>query len=245
MTVTTRLIQFDGLRPVHHGIALRHGGVSPAPYDSLNLSFGVGDCEENVRENRQRLKAVLGIEMLASARQVHGDNVCVIDAPLSAETEFAGYDALITNQPGLGLMVQQADCQAVLLHDPVRRVVANVHCGWRGSVANIIAKTIAVMRERFGTNPADLMAGISPSLGPCCAEFVNYATELPAALHGYQTTANHFDFWAISRGQLLAAGLLSAHIETAGICTRCSPDYFSFRRQRRTGRFASVIALRP
>lgn len=221
----------------------RMGGVSPAPYGSLNLSFGVGDTDENVRENRQRLKAALGIPVLASAKQVHGDRVWVIDAPLAQDTEEAGYDALVTNQPGVALMVQQADCQAVLLHDSVRNVVAAIHAGWRGSVANIIAKTIHTMVERFGTNPADVVAGISPSLGPCCAEFINYRAELPAEFHGHQVTSNHFDFWAISRDQLVAAGVREEQIETARICTKCSPDYFSFRRERVTGRFGSVIML--
>lgn len=230
--------------PIPHGITSRVGGVSQPPYDSLNLSFGVGDTDENVRENRQRLKAALGIPVLASARQVHGDQVWVIDGPLDRDTEEAGYDALITNQPGIGLLIQQADCQAVLLHDPVRNVVAAIHAGWRGSVVNIVAKTIRTMIERFGTNPADLLAGISPSLGPCCAEFVNYQSELPSEFCRYLVAPNHFDFWAISRDQMVSAGVLSANIEIARTCTKCSPEYFSFRRERVTGRFGSVIMLR-
>ena len=225
-------------------VTSRAGGVSAAPYDLLNLSFGVGDADENVRENRQRLKAALDVSVLASARQVHGDQVWVIDGPLAQDTELAGYDALVTDQAGIGLLIQQADCQAVLLHDPVRRVVANIHAGWRGSVAGIIGKTIRIMTERFGTDPADLVAGISPSLGPCCAEFVNYHLELPQSLHGYQVASNRFDFWAISRDQLTEAEVLSSRIEIASICTKCSPDYFSFRRERVTGRFGSVIMLR-
>lgn len=226
-------------------VSSRHSGVSPAPYDSLNLSFGVGDADENVRENRQRVKEALGIPVLASAKQVHGDAVWVIDGVLNEDTELPGYDALVTNQPGVALMVQQADCQAVLLHDPVRQVVAAIHAGWRGSVANIIGKTLRIMTERFGTDPADLMAGISPSLGPCCAEFVNYRTELPVEFHSYEVSPSHFDFWAISRDQLVAAGVLSENIEIVRICTKCSPDYFSFRRERVTGRFGSLIMLPP
>jgi hypothetical protein len=218
--------------------------VSQPPYDFLNLSFGVGDAAENVQENRRRVKEALGIPVLASARQVHGDAVWVIDAPFVQDTEEAGYDALVTDQPGIGLLIQQADCQAVLLHDPVRQVVAAIHAGWRGSVVGIIGKTIRTMAERFGCDPADLAAGISPSLGPCCAEFINHQAELPAEFHSCQVAANHFDFWAISRDQLAAAGVLPANIEIARICTKCSPDYFSFRRERITGRFGSVIALR-
>lgn len=239
-----RLWQFKNLSCCH-GVSSRLGGVSPAPYNSLNLSFGVGDTEVNVWENRRCVKAALGIPVLASARQVHGNAAWVIDGPLDRDTELAGYDALITNQPGVALLIQQADCQAVLLHDPGRNVVAAIHAGWRGSVVGLIGKTIRIMAERFGTDPTDLMAGISPSLGPCCAEFVNYRTELPESFHGYQVSANHFDFWAISRDQLHEAGVRSENIEIARICTKCSPDYFSFRRERVTGRFGSVIMLPP
>lgn len=239
---TLSLIESPG---VSGAVVGRDGGVSPAPYDSLNLSFGVGDASEHVRENRRRLKAAFGIGVLASAGQVHGDHIWVIDTPLEEDAELAGHDALVTNQPGVGLLIQQADCQAVLLHDPVHKVVANIHAGWRGSVAGIIGKTIHTMTERFATRPDDLRAGISPSLGPCCAEFVHYQSELPLELHGYQVAQNHFDFWAISREQLRQAGVRQERIDTIGICTKCSPEYFSFRRERVTGRFGSVIMLAP
>jgi len=228
-----------------HGAFDRWGGVSRPPYDSLNLSFGVGDAEVNVRENRRRLMESLGAAVLASARQVHGDRVKVIDSPLERDTEFDGYDGLVTDQPGLALLVQQADCQAVLLHDPVQRVVAAVHVGWRGSIAGIIGKTVSVMGDRFGCKPQDLLAWVSPSLGPCCAEFVNHRQELPARFRRFETSPNHFDFWAISREQLLAAGLNQERIESAGICTCCESRFFSYRREKVTGRQGSAILLPP
>jgi hypothetical protein len=141
------------------------------------------------------------------------------------------------------LLVQQADCQAVLLHDPVRKVVANVHSGWRGSVLNIIGKSVRQMINDFGTAPPDIQAAISPSLGPCCAEFVNQATELPEDFMSYQVRPNYFDFWAISHDQLKAAGVPSQHIHLAATCTVCNHEYFSFRREGITGRSASVIGL--
>jgi len=160
------------------------------------------------------------------------------------DLEIGGFDGLVTNLPDTGLMIQQADCQAILLADPVRGAVGIAHAGWRGTVANVIAETVLAMSRAFATEPADLVAGVSPSLGPCCAEFVNFRTELPAALHGYQVRPNHFDFWAISRDQLCSVGLRPGNIHIAGICTRCSRDYFSYRRERVTGRFASVIGLK-
>lgn len=226
------------------GFLNRHGGVSPAPFDSLNVSYGVGDAPERVSHNRTLLKERLGLKALISARQVHDDRILAITSLPNGDCEHGGFDALITNQPGVGLLIQQADCQAVVLHDPLNRVVANIHAGWRGSVANIIAKTIARMAADFGTDPGRIAAAISPSLGPCCAEFVHFQAELPSEFHSAQVTPAHFDFWAISRNQLQEAGVVSSAITTAAICTRCDSNYFSFRREGRTGRSATVVALR-
>ncbi|PLX46858.1 MAG: copper oxidase [Desulfobulbaceae bacterium] len=227
-----------------HGCFHRHGGSSPPPFASLNVSFGVGDEPANVRANRLLIKEWLDCEILISSRQVHAKEVAVV-ADVACDQELVGYDALITDQPGLGLLIQQADCQAIMLHDPVRQVVANIHCGWRGSALNIIATTISRMVETFACHPADLKAAISPALGPCCAEFRNYNTELPPALHGFQVRPDYFDFPAISAGQLQEAGLLPENIEPATICTRCNDSWFSYRRDRQTGRFCSIIGIRP
>ena len=155
---------------------------------------------------------------------------------------------MVTDRPGMGLLIQQADCQAVLLYDPVHNAIGAVHSGWRGSVANIAAATVQRMRECFLTRPKDLRAMISPSLGPCCAEFVNYRTELPQELHRFRLRDNHFDFWAITRWQLRQAGLAKEYIHCADICTVCTPDFFSYRRSRQentatTGRCGSIICL--
>ena len=221
----------------------RHGGASEPPYHSRNVGLHVGDDEARVLRNRGLIREELGLERLVSARQVHGESVLVVEAMPEADVEHAGHDALMTNIPGIGLMIQQADCQAVMLYDPEHGAVANIHSGWRGSVANIIAKTVAAMTAAYGTRPASLFAAISPSLGPCCGEFVNYRQELPEPFHGYQTHPNHFDFWAISRDQLRDSGVRGEQIEIAGSCTACGGDYFSYRRDGVTGRFASVIGI--
>ncbi len=229
---------------LRHAVFSRKGGVSTAPYDYLNVGLNVGDDPENVYENRARVKKALGLAALVSAQQVHGVEVMTVAGPVVEDVEFPGYDALITDLPGVGLMVQQADCQAVMLFDPARKVIGIVHAGWRGSRANIIQKTISSMNKAFGTIPEDLQAAVSPSLGPCCAEFVNYRQELPAHFQSYQLRPNYFDFWAISRDQLLACGVKADNIEIAGVCTVCDKNFFSYRRERNTGRFGTVIALR-
>jgi len=141
--------------------------------------------------------------------------------------------------------IQVADCQPILLWDPVRQVAANVHSGWRGSVQNIPGLTVAVMQERFNCNAKDMLAAIGPSLGPCCSEFVHYRTEIPQRFWRYKDAADRFDFWAITCDQLQTAGIDPVNIACSGICTRCSTDrFFSYRGEGTTGRFAAVIGLR-
>lgn len=227
----------------------RHQGLSAAPFASLNCSFGVGDKEETVQGNRGLIKQCLHLDHLVSARQIHGDIISSVEGIPGGNDEIEGVDALMTSQRGVGLMIQHADCQAVLLHDPVRSVIAAIHCGWRGSVIGIPEKTVREMQNCYHSRPRDIHAVISPSLGPCCAEFINYRRELPAAFQAFRVKDNHFDFWEISRSQLMDAGLLRENIRIAAICTSCSPDFFSYRRARRrgdgtTGRNGTVIALR-
>ena len=229
---------------IFHGTFNRHGGVSPSPWDSNNVSFGLGDKPENACANREQIKKTAGFKHLVSAKQIHGSRVYTVDKSPADDLEIEGFDALITNVPGIGLMIQQADCQAVFLFDPKNNAVGIAHVGWRGTIANIIAETVFAMNQVFSTEPADVIAAISPSLGPCCAEFINFRSELPAALHGYQVQANYFDFWAISHDQLSEAGVKPGNIHAAAICTHCNQDFFSYRRDRNTGRFASVIGIK-
>jgi hypothetical protein len=232
-----------------YGMFNRHGGVSVDPYASLNVGRRLGDSPAAVEENRLRVKAALRIPRVLSARQIHGRGISCLTEPLREDRSIDGVDALVTDRPGIGLMIQQADCQAVLLCDPVREVIAAVHCGWRGSVQGILPVVIAVMVNTYGTQPADLQGVISPSLGPCCAEFVNYKRELLPAFEPFMVQDNYFDFWRISMFQMVSAGMVESRIRTAGVCTCCSDDYFSYRRATRqhggpTGRNCSVIALR-
>lgn len=227
----------------------RSGGVSLSPYNSANLSYRVGDKPENVRQNRDRVKQLLGIDTLVSAHQIHADRILHVDG-CRKDTEFEGYDALITDNTGVGLLIQQADCQAVLLHDPVHRAIAAIHCGWRGSVLNIVAKTIQQMGLVFRTNPAEIRAAVSPSMGLCCGEFIHYRQELPETMHSMRTEKNHFDFWEITALQLQEAGVPKNRIDVAGICTVCNTAYFSYRRSKgkgreTTGRQGTVIMLHP
>jgi YfiH family protein len=246
--VLYRFRSLSAFAQLRHAVTTRHGGDSPPPYDSLNLSRNVGDAPHRVAANRQRVQTCFPATRPAFLRQVHGRRVAVLDGGgLPADGYMPGEaDAVVTRETGCLLAVLVADCQPVLLFDPVRGVIANIHSGWRGSVANIIGRTVAVMTARFGSRPGDIRAGVGPSLGPCCAEFVNYRREIPPDLWAYRRSGPYFDFWALSRDQLLLAGLQAAHIEIGGICTRCRSDqFFSYRAARRTGRMGAFIGLRP
>jgi len=245
------ILQFAHLRRherIRHAVFTRHGGFSRGRFASLNVSYGVGDPPASVHRNRDKMRRILNTPALAFARQVHGTGVRVVSA-----NNLGGFcgprpptaDALVTDMKGVFVGIQVADCQPVLLWDPVRKAVANVHSGWRGSIRNIVGHTVAVMQERLGSKPADMIAAIGPSLGPCCSEFVNYRQEIPKRFWRYKDSADRFDFWAVTRDQLQTAGLDPANIACSHICTRCNTDqFFSYRGEGVTGRFAAVIGLR-
>jgi len=235
-----------GLPGVVHGFFTRQGGASLGAYHSLNVSLAVGDRQEAVTENLRRMRQALKLSALAGAAQVHGGRAAVITSPDQARlSDIPEVDILVTTVPGLGLLIKQADCQAVMFYDPVNRVVANVHCGWRGQVHNILGEAVRLLQSRFGTRPADLYAAIGPSLGPCCAEFKNFRREFPPALWPYQVRPTYFDLWRLSRDQLAAAGLLPSRLDLAGLCTRCgADDFYSYRRDHVTGRQGAIIGLK-
>jgi YfiH family protein len=229
-----------------HRVFTRHGGVSDAPYDRLNISYMVGDRPENVTENLRKIRGIVDAANLVYMNQLHGNGILVLrEGDFTTSDEAPSADALITNTPRLALMVKQADCQAVVLFDTEKEVVAIVHCGWRGNVRNILGRVIALMKQEFGCEGSDLLAAISPSLGPCCAEFVSHKKIFPQSFNRFMVGKNYFDLWSLSCSQLVEAGLREENIELAAICTRCRTDlFFSYRGDGTTGRFATVAMLR-
>jgi purine-nucleoside/S-methyl-5'-thioadenosine phosphorylase / adenosine deaminase len=235
---------------VFHGIFLRYAENSQGHRISLNTGLGCGDTDRQIWHNRLRIRASFGNGPMVFARQVHGTEVAVCRAKRAGIRDkalrvYLNGDALTTDRPDHALFIQVADCQAVLIVDPVRHAVANVHSGWRGSIQNIIGATVDRMKAAFGSQAKDLICGIGPSLGPCCAEFKNYRQEIPTRFWPYRGPNDHFDFWRISMDQLEAAGVPLRNINLGSICTRCNQHlFFSYRGERQTGRFAAVIGLR-
>jgi YfiH family protein len=236
-----------------HGCFTRLGGVSRPPWQSLNTGHTVGDDLDRVRENHERICQALGIRQadIVSPHQVHSAAVRVVDGSDRGEV-LQGTDALVTDVPGVYLMLRFADCVPILFYDPVRRAVGLAHAGWRGTVARIARATVQRMVEAFGCRPADIRAGIGASIGPCCYEVGDEVVgaaraAFPDAPHLVEPQASgrwHFDLWAANRYQLAQAGLTC--VEASGLCTACRTDeWFSHRAEKgRTGRLGAVIGLR-
>jgi len=248
-----------------HGFSTRFGGVSELDGEKvLNLSFTDWDKRENVAENRKRFVSALGAADVARGmelvvlKQIHSDVICAFDSP---PAEAWKGDASITDEAGLLLGAQTADCVPILLVDPKKRAVGAVHAGWRGTLARILAKTIGQMQMRFGSKPADLLAAIGPSIGGCCyevgtevaiqftsqfADAADYFDELrtgdePNPLQwlnmmppGHQPPPKNvlLDLRKANRAQLLGAGLRDGDIFVSELCTACRRDLlFSYRKE--------------
>ena len=180
------------------------------------------------------------MEDAVMADQIHTD---VILEVAEKPADLPQCDAFITRQKGLPILVKTADCQGIIIYDPVTQSVATVHSGWRSSCLNILGKVVKRMRDFFGSSPDDLLACIGPSLGPCCAEFSDPGNELPAFCYPFIKENNHVDFWGLSINQLEAAGIPPFQIELSGQCTKCQPGFLSHRKGDggRMGVFAKLL----
>ncbi|MFS8564507.1 MAG: peptidoglycan editing factor PgeF [Rhabdochlamydiaceae bacterium] len=225
--------QLQAFPQVKHGVFLKQG--------ELMLYDRKGDVDQ-LHANCEGVRKIIGCDRLIKARACHGADVLEVSSSNSKLDKL--HDGLITQDLHLGLLIDHADCQAAIFYDPLKGAIGNVHSGWKGNVQNIYKNAIKAMKDTFGTDPADLLVCISPSLGPCCGEFKNYQTELPESFWRHQESPTYFNLWEISRGQLLEYGVLAAHIEIAGICTMCQPDdFYSYRRDKTTCRNGTVVAL--
>lgn len=238
-----RFWEFDLLKNeknIAHGSFLRSGGFSGFPYSSLNISFSVNDNQAHVLKNRKMIADILEVPHLLTSDQCHKDHIHIVK---NLNDPIPSCDALITPLLDVGLMIQHADCQAALFYDPIQKVIAAAHAGWKGSILNIFTKTIAALKKEFHSKPENILVCISPSLGPQNAEFIHYQEEFPEHFWPFQVMPFLFDFWEISKDELLKAGCLEHHIEIAKKCTKESPkDYFSYRHEKPTGRLGTVIS---
>ncbi|MGI5963420.1 MAG: peptidoglycan editing factor PgeF [Lawsonibacter sp.] len=248
-------------RGTAHGFSTRLGGVSPPPWDSLNLGANRGDTPEHVRENFSRFCAALGTDVrsLVKNHQVHSSNVRIVTVqdilPDPAAPGVFPADALVTNTPGLCLTIFSGDCIPILFYDPVQRCVAAAHAGWRGTAAGIAACTVQTMVDSFGCRPEDILAAIGPGISTCCFETHTDVPEQLCAALG--TDAQPFlhplpnsgkfqvDLKGVNAKWLLRSGLVSEHISISCACTACHlEEFWSHRIQgNRRGSMAAMIQL--
>lgn len=208
---------------------------------------------------------------VVQAHQVHGDRVAVVGSAALTREDLEGFDALITDVPGVAIGARTADCIPVLMYDPIRRAVAAVHSGWKGTVLKIAAKTLSAMSSEFGTRPADILAVIGPGIGPdsfqvgpeVARAFLDagfpeaglsgiYSSDRPIIsdrgprIPGTMQGGLHIDLWEAVRLTLIRAGVPDSHILTAGIDTYTHPGFFSARREGPScGRTVNTIMLNP
>lgn len=239
-----------------HGIFTRLGGVSAAQFQSLNVGSTVGDDLDNVRTNRKRMCAALDThdDLTRTTWQVHGADVVAVRAGEPRPDELPKADGIITADAGVPLVMRFADCVPILLFDPVRRAVGIAHAGWRGTAVGIGPATVRAMEDAYGSRPADIIAGIGPSIGPCHYEVgPEVVAQIGDAFRDghefFHTPADgagkaHFDLWAANVRALKEAGV--GQIDVAGICTACRLDEFYSHRAEagRTGRFGALIMIR-
>jgi len=239
------------------GFSTRNGGVSRAPYNSLNLGFGTDDLAAHVEGNRATLCRAFDLQphQLLTIKQVHGTDLLLIDEENLDLSHFLSIEAdgIVTNQPGIMIGVLVADCLPVLLHHPENGVVAAVHVGWRGAANGIIRRTIDAMKNHFKCDPEEIHAAIGPGIGAHRFEVdrpVREAFRNGTGNWGQIAKEVSLGHWQVDLGlgcrlQLEAAGLQGSHMDSVRECTCCHQElFFSHRRDAgQTGRQLGFIML--
>ncbi|MBQ0999900.1 MULTISPECIES: peptidoglycan editing factor PgeF [Streptomyces] len=238
--------QRDTVSGAHFAFTDRWGGVSAAPYEELNLGGAVGDDPGAVGANRERAATSLGLDPgdVVWMNQVHGTDVAVVDGPWG-DAPVPEVDAIVTTRRGLALAVLTADCVPVLLADPVAGIAAAAHAGRPGMIAGVVPAAVAAM-TRLGADPARIVARTGPTVCGRCYEVpeemrADVAAVEPAAHAETSWGTPAVDVAAGVHAQLTRLGVRDR--ERSPVCTRESPDHFSYRRDRTTGRLAGYVWL--
>jgi YfiH family protein len=221
---------------VRHIFSTKLGGVSPYPFGPMNMSF-TSDARENVIKNFELLCGCVGIDTnhLVFSKQTHTNNVKVVDKSHCGtgytKESFQDIDGLITNTPGVALVTQYADCTPLLFFDPIKKVIASSHSGWRGTVKEIGKVTVQKMKDNFGSNPSDIIVGIGPCIAKCC-----YEVDMPVFEEFKKIDYLDLDKIFISKGNgkfmldtaeanrqiLINAGIDERNIDISDLCTNCN-----------------------
>ena len=251
-----RYLTFDSLdvEKIKHAIFTRRSGVSPEPWDSLNFGSTVGDDIKNVAVNKRRAFISLGLDdqLTYDVWQVHSRDVVVAEHPRLPNVKHQKADIILSDKPGLVLLMRFADCVPLLLYDPIHDAIGIAHAGWQGTVKGVADVAVRAMCTSYHTAPSDLIAAIGPSIGPdhyqigqeVAQQVITYYGQDASAILTTKNGQMYFDLWEANRLQLEYAGVKS--IECSRICTACHlEDWYSHRGQcGKAGRFGALICLR-
>ena len=256
--------ELDDTNLVVNAFSTRTGGVSRTPFNDLNLSYNVGDEECRVAKNRKIILDVLNIDYrdTVSAQQVHKDRIALVrkedkgKGVFKYSTGIAETDALITDIPGIPLLMCYADCVPIFILDPVKKVIALIHSGRRGTELELVLKTLFKMKKIFETNPHSCLAAIFPSIGPCCYHmkeenkiddyWLNEDKYNGEPISLQNKSGRSLDLRKANYGQLIKGGVERENIFVSEICTADHPElFFSYRRDKgNTGRMAAIFMLK-
>ncbi len=241
---------------VRHIFSTKLGGVSPQPYGPMNMGFYTGDKKENVFKNYHLLCDTVGIDTsnLVLSRQTHTNNVIIVDKSHCgigfSKESFEDIDGLITGTSGVALVTQYADCTPLIFCDPIKRVIATSHSGWRGTVKQIGKVTIDKMTSAFGCDPKDIIVCIGPCIHKCCYEvdepvYAEFQKLEHLNLNKIFTAKSGgkfmLDMVEANKQVLLNAGIKEENIEIADICTQCNAD--TLHSHRATGGKRGTIGV--
>lgn len=237
---------FEKFPELRHAFTTRHGGESEGYFGKMNLSFNTGDNRETVKKNYSIVCNALGIDekTIVLSRQTHTANVLSVGKEnlgtgIFKEYDYNDVDGLITNQTGVTLVTHSADCCILTFYDPVQRVIASAHAGWRGTVAEIGKATVEKMVEQYGSKPCDIIVSVAPSIGPCCYEVDTPVYNQFSKLK-YLDLSQIFkdigggkymlNLWQANQQILINCGILPQNIEVTDICTNCQSEHFHSHR---------------
>lgn len=248
---------------VKHGFSTRLGGVSGGYYESLNLSFDRGDDPEAVRENFRRIGEAIGVQVedMVMSKQTHTTNVRVVTEEdrgkgIVRDRDYTDIDGLITNVRGICLVTSYADCVPLYFVDPVRKAIGLSHSGWRGTVGKIGKKTVELMTESFGSDPADILACVGPSICSDCYEVSQDVIDKVKEVFDEALWESLFyekgngkyqlDLWKTNEEVFQEAGILPEHIAVTNVCTRCNSRILYSHRVRgdKRGNLCAFLALK-
>jgi hypothetical protein len=241
--------EFEKLGWIQHAFLTRQGGVSPPPYDSLNLSEENGDWEENPIKNKGLISETFQFDpkRLILLHQIHQDRILILKDSLRRLPSPIEYDALITHLPNIFLGILTADCLPIFMVDTKKRVIASVHAGRQGTSLHIVVKALRKMKEVFSCSIEDVFVALGPAIGPCCYE-IGEEVFLPewtsfSILKGKKKWM--VDLAKINIDQMKKEGIEEKQIFKIDLCTCCHQDlFFSYRKEGLTGRQLSFIGIK-